>query len=83
MLETATGLLHDRYLIERGERLDEEPWTPSGFSKHVLDTRRPLLVAENVTEVAEQYGSETVEGERRPEVRALRSARRRREPRRA
>ena len=66
MLETATGLLHDRYLIERGERLDEEPWTPSGFSKHVLDTRRPLLVAENVTEVAEKYGSETVEGSEDP-----------------
>ena len=66
MLETATGLLYDRYLIERGERLDEEPWTPSGFSKHVLDTRRPLLVAENVNEVAEKYGSETVEGSEDP-----------------
>jgi len=62
MLETATGLLYDRYLIERGERLEEEPWTPAGFSKHVLDTRRPLLVAENVAEVAEKYGSEIVEG---------------------
>jgi PAS domain S-box-containing protein len=62
MLDTATGLLHDRYLIEQGERLDEEPWAPSGFSKHVLDTRRPLLVAENVEEIAAKYGSEVVEG---------------------
>jgi PAS domain S-box-containing protein len=66
MLETATGLLYDRYLIERGERLDEEPWTPSGFSKHVLDTRRPLLVAENVSEAAAKYGSEVVEGSENP-----------------
>src|SRR3954463_5522302 len=66
MLETATGLLYDRYLIERGERLEEEPWTPAGFSKHVLDTRRPLLVVENVDEVAAKYGSETVEGSEEP-----------------
>ena len=66
MLDTATGLLHDRYLIEQGQRLDEEPWTPSGFSKHVLETRRPLLVAENVGEVAEKYGSEVVEGSEHP-----------------
>ena len=62
MLDAATGLLHDRYLIEQGERLDEVPWTPSGFSKHVLDTRKPLLVAEKLQDTAEKYGSEVVEG---------------------
>jgi PAS domain S-box-containing protein len=62
MLETASGLLRDRYLIEQGERLEEEAWPPSGFSKHVLETREPLLVAENLLDVAEQFGSEIVEG---------------------
>jgi PAS domain S-box-containing protein len=66
MLDTATGLLHDRYLIEQGERLAELPWAPSGFSKHVLDTRRPLLVVENLSDVAEKYGSELVEGSEPP-----------------
>jgi PAS domain S-box-containing protein len=61
-LDEATGLLSDRYLIERGERLEEGPWTPSGFSKHVLETRESLLLVENVMAVAERYGSATVEG---------------------
>ena len=48
MLDEATGLLYDRYLIERGERLEEAPWMPSGFSKHVLETRAPLRIVENL-----------------------------------
>ena len=66
MLDTATGLLRDRYLIEQGERLEEDPWTPSGFSKHVLETRETLLVTENLDDVSERYGSEVVEGSARP-----------------
>jgi PAS domain S-box-containing protein len=66
MLGEATGLLCDRYLIERGERMEEEPWTPSGFSKFVLETREPLLVVENLQEVAKQHGSEVVEGSEMP-----------------
>jgi PAS domain S-box-containing protein len=66
MLDEATGLLHDRYMMERGERIEDEPWTPSGFSKHALDSRESLLVAENVDEVAEGFGSEVVEGSEPP-----------------
>ena len=66
MLEEPSGLLHDRYLIERGERMEEEPWPPSGFSKHVLDSREPLLVVENLESVSQEYGSELVEGSEEP-----------------
>jgi GAF domain-containing protein len=66
MLEEATGLLHDRYLIERGERLDEAPWAPAGFSKHILETREPLLIVENLQDATEQYASEVVEGSEVP-----------------
>src|SRR5262245_11043523 len=66
MLDEATGLLSDRYLIERGERLDEEPWTPSGFSKHVLETREPMLVVENLEAATTRYGSKVVEGSDHP-----------------
>src|SRR4029453_18141076 len=48
---------HYPYLIERGERLQAEPGSPLGFSKHVLETREPLLVAENLDAEAERYGS--------------------------
>ena len=36
------------YIIERGERLQAEPMPPAGFSKHVLETRESLLVAEDM-----------------------------------
>ncbi len=66
MLDEATGLLHDRYMMERGEHLQVEPWTPSGFSKHALDSRESLLVAENIDEAAARFGSEVVEGSEPP-----------------
>jgi PAS domain S-box-containing protein len=62
-LDDATGLAHIPYLIERGERLEAEPRSPAGFSKHVLDTREPLLLVENVHAESERYGSPTVAGE--------------------
>src|ERR671937_617926 len=47
-LEEATGLVHFPYLIERDERLQAEPRPLGGFAKHVLETREPLLIAENL-----------------------------------
>jgi PAS domain S-box-containing protein len=66
MLDEATGLLHDRYMMERGERLQPEPWTPSGFSKHALDSRASLLVVENIDEAVARFGSEVIEGSELP-----------------
>jgi PAS domain S-box-containing protein len=66
MLDDATGLMHDPYFIERGERLQPEPWTPGGFTKHVMETRASLLVGENVGAAAERYRSEVVEGSEHP-----------------
>jgi GAF domain-containing protein len=62
-LDEATGLAHFHYIIERGERLQADTTPPGGFSKHVLDTREPLLIAENMDAEAERYGSPTVAGE--------------------
>ena len=62
-LDEATGLQHFPYIIERGERLEGEPEPPLGFSKHVLDTREPLLISENLAAEAERYGSVLVAGE--------------------
>ena len=62
-LDEATGLLHEPYVIERGERLQAEPYSPSGFSKHVLETREALLIPENLDAEAERYGSTVDVGE--------------------
>src|SRR5439155_14874383 len=51
------------FLIERGERLQQEPEPPGGFEKHVLETRASILVTENLETEAERYGSEVVVGE--------------------
>jgi PAS domain S-box-containing protein len=63
MLDEPTGLFHDQYAFELGERLEGEPWLPIGFSKHVLETRESLLIAENTEAARERYGSEVSAGE--------------------
>ncbi len=62
-LDEATGLINYAYIIERGERMQTEPRSPIGFAKHVLDTREPLLLAENIDVESERYGSAVVTGE--------------------
>ncbi|HEY8108359.1 MAG TPA: GAF domain-containing protein [Gaiellaceae bacterium] len=61
----ATGMMHFPYIIERGERLHAEPQplAAGGFSRHVIDTREPLLIADNMDAQAERYGSPTIAGE--------------------
>ncbi|HET8558658.1 MAG TPA: GAF domain-containing protein, partial [Gaiellaceae bacterium] len=58
ILDETTGLLHHTYLIEHGERLWPAPLPlTQGFTKHVLETREPLVVNEDMVAVVEQYGS--------------------------
>ena len=54
--DEATGLLHDMYIIERGERLQSEPYAPTGISQHVLETREPLLLNEDLPAEMERRG---------------------------
>src|SRR5262249_29215762 len=63
-LEEASGLVHYPYLTERGQRLQTEPRSLRGFGKHVLETREPLLLTENLDVESERYGSTVVAGER-------------------
>ena len=62
-LDEASGLMHHPYIIERGERLQTEPRSPVGFTKHVLETREPLLLTENLDVESERYGSTVLVGE--------------------
>ena len=51
------GLLHFPYVLERGERLEEQPIPLIGFRRHVMETREPLLIEESTPEIAERYGN--------------------------
>jgi PAS domain S-box-containing protein len=62
-VDDASGLVHYPYLIERDERLQAEPRPLAGFAKHVLETREPLLLSENLEAESERYGSQIVAGD--------------------
>src|SRR5262249_1316084 len=62
--DETTGFFHFPYIIERGERLQADPGPATGgFTKHVLDTREPLLIVANMDAESERYGSAVVAGE--------------------
>ena len=52
-----SGLVHFPYTIERGLRFPDEPIELIGFRKHVMETREPLMIAENKPGLAESYGN--------------------------
>ena len=52
-----TGLMSFPYVIERGERLYEAPMPLIGFRRHVIETREPLLLAEDMETLADRYGN--------------------------
>ena len=56
ILDRDDGLLHFPYTIERGVRFPDEPIKLVGISKHVIETREPLLVNEDAMGVAAAYG---------------------------
>ena len=64
ILDEAAGLVNFPYLLERGERLSAEPQLLArGFTRHVLETREPVLINENLAVEAERHGSFIVAGE--------------------
>jgi PAS domain S-box-containing protein len=60
MHDQVTGLLHFPYVIERGERFEQEPIPLIGFRKHVLETRKPLMINEDMDAASERYGNPRV-----------------------
>jgi len=55
--DEAAGVLSFPYVIERGERLEEDPIPLIGFRKHVIETREPLMIRDDVSGEAERYGN--------------------------
>jgi len=58
------GLMHHPYLTIRGERtaLKPSPLVATGIAAHVMRTREPLLINENMTEAMARYGSVMLPG---------------------
>ena len=58
--DEAADLIHFPYTIERGVRYPDEPLEPIGFRKHVMKTREPIMINEDVIAVSKQYGNPQV-----------------------
>jgi PAS domain S-box-containing protein len=64
ILDEEAGLLRFVYQIERGVHFENAPFPIVGFRKHVIETREPLAILENMDAALVEYGNpEAVVGE--------------------
>ncbi len=52
-----------RYSVEKGVRQYPAPRRPMGFSGHILKTRQPLMINEDLDRMSANYGSAVIAGE--------------------
>jgi len=57
------NLIEDRYSFEKGDRTLVGPRPPSGFRKHVISTRQPLVINQNMGQAGREYDNQVVIGE--------------------
>jgi GAF domain-containing protein/CheY-like chemotaxis protein len=59
-----TGLLHHPYLYENGRRMTPDPvrMGDKGFTAHVMRSREPLVINENMAAAAERYSTKPLPG---------------------
>jgi PAS domain S-box-containing protein len=57
------NLLHYRYLREKGVREYPAPQPVTGFAAHIVKTRQPLMINEDLDRLAAQHGSQVIAGE--------------------
>lgn len=55
-----TELFHPRYVIERGQRYEVDPWLARGFRKHVVETGQSLVINTDMEEKAKEYDNDWV-----------------------
>ena len=56
ILDGDAGVIHFPYTIERGVRFPDEPMGVIGFRRHVLETREPILINEDLLARAVETG---------------------------
>jgi GAF domain-containing protein/DNA-binding response OmpR family regulator len=57
------GAMRSVYMVERGERLPDEPFEIVGATKHVLETRAPLVFNDRIEERMAELGGAVMQGE--------------------
>lgn len=63
LYDPTTDLLTDQYSFEKGDRSTlPAPVLSFGFRKHVIQSRQPLLINENVEEMMRRYSSPSLMG---------------------
>lgn len=60
--DRSLNLIEDQYAFEKGDRTILEPRKPTGFRKHVLDTKQALVLNKDVKRHSEEYGNAHVIG---------------------
>ena len=58
--DAEAGLVRFPYTIERGVRFPDEPIPLIGFRRHVMETRQPLVINEDIEIADKQYGNPAV-----------------------
>ncbi len=56
VFDGASGMMRSPFSMERGRRFPEDVRPIMGFRKHILETREPVLIAENLRERAAELG---------------------------
>ena len=54
--DSENDLVHFPYIIEDGQHLHLEAISPTGFVRHIIQTRQTMLINENFDQVAAQFG---------------------------
>ena len=63
LVDREARLMRSAYTSERGRRLPDESWEIMGVTKHVLETREPVVINDRITERLEELGGSFVQGE--------------------
>ena len=57
------NLVYYPYVMERGRRLTIEARPPHGFRQHVIETRRPIVINQDMERISAEFGNPTMLGE--------------------
>lgn len=63
LYDRQNNLIHYPYVIERGKRLTIAPRPPHGFRQHVIQTRQPIVINEDLDRISDEFGNPTIVGE--------------------
>src|SRR5439155_22898061 len=59
-LDPSSGLVHFPYVIEKGERLQEDPIELVGHRRQVVETRQPVVINEDLVQRSLDAGQAAV-----------------------